>query len=147
MPADRQYEDALRSLRIIEKVALPRGQYLTYGSLAGHLGYEPSKFGRHIGQVCSLIDAACYWAKLPMLSLEKVRLDSGEHNPDSTLGEYLPVKDLLIANASGHEWTAADIARLINMLTSHMGNDGAVLQWKRISRFGDAGVNRLVSYR
>ncbi len=147
MPADKQYVDAARSLKVIERLALPKGHHLTYGSLARELGYEPAKFARHVGQVCSLIDAACFWAKLPMLTLEKVRLDDGSYNPDSIGGELAPVKDTLIANASARDWTSADIAKLLSTLNSHMGDDGAVLQWKRISSFGEEGVKRNASYK
>jgi len=83
MAAEKQYSDAKQALDLIEREALPPGKYLTYGRLADLLGYEASKYARHFGQVCSLIDSACYWAKLPMLSLEKIRMDSGGYNPDS----------------------------------------------------------------
>jgi hypothetical protein len=145
--AEKQYEDALRALRVIERVSLPAGKYLTYGSLATELDQSPSKYARHIGQVCSLIDAACYWAKLPMLSLEKVRMDDGSYNPDSIGGEFRPVKARLIENAAQHIWSSQDISKLVQTLNSHMNGEGALLQWKKISSFGDAAVQRLASYR
>lgn len=51
MSADKQYTDAKRALDIIERKALSRGQYLTYGQLAELLGYKASNYARHIGQV------------------------------------------------------------------------------------------------
>ena len=147
MSADKQYEDALRSLRIIERDVLPEGRFMSYGTLAKELGYVPSKYARHIGQVCSLIDAACYWAKLPMISVEKVRMDDGSYNPDSIGGELRPVKSQLIDNASQRTWSSEDIAKLINTLNVHMNGEGAVLQWAKISSFGDEAMRRLSNYR
>lgn len=145
--ADKQYQDALKALRVIERECLPAGKYLTYGSLAKELEHAPSKYARHVGQVCSLIDAACYWARLPMLSLEKVRMDDGAYNPDSVGGEFAPVKAQLIENAAKHPWSSEDIARIQRTLGSHMNGEGAVKHWKKISGFGEAGVKRLASYR
>src|SRR5687767_15358974 len=111
MAAEKQYSDAKRALDVIGRETLSPGKYITYGKLAELLGYEVLKYARHIGQVCSLIDAACYWAKLPMLSLEKVRMDSGDYNPDSFSGHFTPVKDQLVANAAAHQWNEDDIKR------------------------------------
>src|SRR6188508_1587146 len=110
MAADKQYADAKQALLIIQQNALEPGTYLTYGSLALALGYQPATHARHIGQVCSLIDAACYWMKLPSLSVEKVRLDDGSYNPDSFSGDWAPVKKQLIANSADRQWLAEDVA-------------------------------------
>jgi len=147
MSADKQYADAKKALDIIEREFLSAGKRLTYGELAYCLDHEPSKYARHIGQVCSLIDAACYWTKLPMLSLEKIRMDNGEHNPDSFSKMFRAVKDQLITNAETHQWAAEDIQRIKHSLDSHMNGESALLQWKRISSFGQAGLDRIASYK
>ena len=144
--ADKQYSDARSALDLIEREVLAPGKYLSYGKLVDLLGYNASDYGRHIGQVCSLIDSACYWAKLPMLSLEKVRLEGGNYNPESFSGAYEPIKDQLIANASAREWSADDINR-IKMSLTHMNNEGAIKQWERIDSFGQRGLDRISSYR
>jgi hypothetical protein len=136
MAADKQYADAKRALRVIEKQALVPGDFLTYGYLAKALEYEANKYARHIGQVCSLIDAACYWTKLPSLSLEKIRLDDGSYNADSFSGPWGVVRDRLIANSASRPWSGEDIARLIRTLDTHMNGESALLQWKRIESFG-----------
>ena len=146
MAAEKQYPDAKRALDLIEREALPPGKYLTYGSLADLLGYEASKYARHVGQVCSLIDSACYWAKLPMLSLEKIRMDNGDYNPDSFGGVFVPVKSQLIANTAARQWSAEDIKRIKQSLT-HMNDEGAVAQWRHIESFGIAGLDRIASYK
>jgi len=145
MPADKQYADALSMLKIIEDTLLPVGARTTYGAICSALGYKPLTHARHVGQVCSLVDAACYWAKLPFLSLEKIRMDNGHHNPYSFADEWDGAKDALVENAARHNWTVDDIARIRRMLNSVNG-EGAVLQWKRINDFGDAARVRAVSY-
>lgn len=146
MAAEKQYSDAKRALDLIQREALVPGKYLTYGKVALLLGYDVLKYARHVGQVCSLIDAACYWAKLPMLSLEKVRMDNGDYNPDSFLGWTPEVKTRLIANASSHPWGVEDIKRIKHSLDAHMSLEAATLQWQRIDSFGQAGLDRIVSY-
>jgi len=146
MSADKQYSDARQALDLIEREVLAEGQYLTYGRLADLLGKDATKYARHFGQVCSLIDSACYWAKLPMLSLEKIRLNNGDYNPDSFGGHHAPVRNQLIVNAHAHQWTAGDLKRIKNSLT-HMNGESALLQWKRIDSFGQTGLDRIESYR
>src|SRR5688572_19946271 len=129
MAAEKQYSDAKRALELIERHALPRGKYLTYGQLAELLGYSATKYARHVGQVCSLIDSACYWAKLLMLSLEKIRMDNGNYNPDSFGGHFAGIKDKLVPNASAREWTADDVKKIKHSLDRHMSMEAATLQW------------------
>jgi hypothetical protein len=145
MAADKQYADALNLLKLIEDSFLATGCRTTYGEACNALGYQAATHARHFGQVCSLIDAACYWAKLPSLSLEKIRMDNGEHNPNSFVGQWESVKQVLIDHAAAHNWTKDDIARIRRMLTSVNG-EGAVLQWKKIDSFGAAGRERATSY-
>jgi hypothetical protein len=146
MSADKQYSDARQALDLIEREALPSGKHLTYGRLADLLGYDGSKYARHFGQVCSLIDSACYWAKLPMLSLEKIRMDSGDYNPDSFGGAFAAVKSQLVENTAAREWSPDDIKRIKHSLT-HMNDESAALQWRRIESFGQAGLDRIASYK
>jgi len=147
MAADKQYADAKAALRVIEQSALAQGSFLTYGSLAKQLGYEAQKHARHVGQLCSLIDAACYWTKLPMLSLEKIRSDDGTYNADSFTGEWSEIKDTLIRNSASRPWSADDINKLVKALDLHMNGEGAILQWAKIDSFGRAARDRAASYR
>ena len=147
MSAKKQYSDAKKALDIIAREVLSPGEYITYGQLATYLGHEPGKYARHIGQVCSLIDSACYWTKLPMLSLEKVRMDNGDRNPDSFGAEFFAIKNDLIANAAAHHWISDDVGRIKHTLDSHMNDESALLQWTRISTFGQAAMDRIASYK
>jgi hypothetical protein len=147
MSADKQYADAKRALRVVEEQALKHADFLTYGYLAEALEYEADKYARHIGQVCSLTDATCYWMKLPLLSLEKIRLDDGTYNKDSFSGPWGVVRDQLISNSANRQWSSGDIARLIHALDAHMNGESALLQWKRIESFGQAAIDRALSYK
>ena len=146
MAADKQYADALKTLQLIEGRLLPPGKFVSYGDVCEALGYQRSKHARHVGQVCSLIDAACFWAKLPFLSAEKVRTEAGEYNPESFAGMWGPHKQALIENASAHVWTSEDIAKIRSVL-NHINGEGALAQWERIERFGQAGIDRALSHR
>jgi hypothetical protein len=143
MAAEKQYSLAKRALDIIGREALAPGKYITYGRFAELLGYD-RKSAKPVGQVCSLVDAACYWAKLPMLSLEKVRMDSGDYNPKSFSDLFSPVESQLIANASARLWTEDDIKRIKHYL-EHMNMEGAIQQWERIESFGQEGLDRIAS--
>lgn len=146
MAADKQYADARKALELIESRLLAPGKFVSYGDVCEALGYERSKHARHVGQVCSLIDAACFWAKLPLLSAEKVRTDTGEYNPESFSGIWEPHKQALIENASAHAWTVGDIAKIRSVL-NHINGEGALLQWERIEGFGQAGIDRALSHK
>jgi hypothetical protein len=144
--ADKQFADARKALELIESRLLAPGKFVSYGDVCEGLGYERSKHARHVGQVCSLIDAACFWAKLPFLSAEKVRTDIGEYNPDSFSGIWEPYRQALIENASTHVWTMADIGKIRSVL-NHMNGEGALMQWERIEGFGQAGIDRALSHK
>jgi hypothetical protein len=144
--ADKQYPDALKALEMIERSLLEPGKFVSYGDVCEALGYKRATHARHVGQVCSLIDSACFWAKLPFLSAEKVRTDTGEYNPDSFAGMWQPFKQALIQNAATHLWTAEDIARIRGIL-NHMNDEGALAQWNRIERAGQAAIDRALSHK
>ena len=146
MAAEKQFADAQRALDVIEVHALAHGQFLTYGRLAQLLGYKAVDHARHVGQVCSLIDAACYWARLPMLALEKIRKENGERNPESFQNEFKGVKQILVQNAEARQWSSEDLRNVSRTLHEHMHGEGATLQWKRIAAFGQGGLDRLSQY-
>jgi hypothetical protein len=142
MAAGKQYADALKALEVLEKDYLDAGRYLTYGALCEAVGYKPLEHARHIGQVCSLIDAACFWARLPFLSLEKVRLEGGGYNPDSFSGAWSQDKEVLIGNAKNHAWIAEDIDKVRGRLLKDMREEAAKLQWEKIYSHGNAALDK-----
>ena len=145
MSADKQYVDALKAIEYIEASFLPAGKFTTYGGVCEALGYKPSKHARHVGQVCSLIDSACFWAKVPFLSLEKVRSDNGLHNSDSFSGDWRTIKDQLIQTSALHQWSNGDVGVIRSML-NHMNGEGALAQWARIDGFGQDALKRALTH-
>jgi hypothetical protein len=145
MAANKQYADALKVLEVLEKEYLDSGRYLTYGKLCEIMGYKPIDYARHIGQVCSLIDAACFWARLPFLSLEKVRLEGGDYNPESFSGPWSLGKGVLIENAKSHAWVSEDMDRIRGKLLRDMREEAAKLHWERIYSFGEAALDKAKS--
>lgn len=145
MSADTQYADARKAIDFIESAFLPAGKFTTYGGVCEALGYKPSTHARHVGQVCSLIDSACFWAKLPFLSAEKVRSDSGQYNLASFAGDWQPFKDKLIQISAAHEWTPKDMG-VIRAMLNHMNGEGALAQWERIEGFGQNAQKRALTH-
>lgn len=144
MAADIQHADAIALLSYIEtKIAADPAFCMTYSDAATVVGREPTKSGRHIGQVTSRIDAACFYAKTPFLAMHRVRQTyGGEINPRSFQTPLWQAHTSgLVARAEAHVWSAEDFKKIRRRLQD-LGDDSAALQWKRIELFGQEGVNR-----
>ena len=144
MAANVQHADAVTLVEHLEKHILhDASYYMTYSDAATVLGRIPGRDGRHIGQVTSRIDAACFYAKTPFLAMHRVRETHGAHiNPRSFGGDlWRPHTDALIARAEAHRWNLDDFRRVKQQLQS-LGDDAATLQWKRIESFGEKGVQK-----
>jgi hypothetical protein len=144
MAADIEHSDALQLVGHLEKRILADRTYLmTYSEAAAVLKRNPTSDGRHIGQVTSRIDAACFYARTPFLAMHRVREShGGKINPRSFQDDlWRPQIPALIARAEGHVWAADDFSRIKRALQS-IGDDSAKLQWQRIAKFGDKGVEK-----
>lgn len=144
MAATVQHADAVALVEHLEKHILQDpGFHMTYSDAAAVLGRNPSSDGRHIGQVTSRIDAACFYARTPFLAMHRVRETyGGAINPRSFGGDlWRPHISALLARAEAHLWTRADFGNVKRQLQS-LGDDAATLQWKRIDGFGEKGVQK-----
>jgi len=142
--ANVQHADAVTLVEHLEKQILQDPYYyMTYSDAATVLGRNAASDGRHIGQVTSRIDAACFYAKTPFLAMHRVRETHGGHiNPRSFGGDlWHPHIPALVARAEAHTWTVDDFRNLKRQLQS-LGDDAATLQWKRIERFGEKGIQK-----
>lgn len=142
--ADIQHADALALLAHLEaKIVLDPAFHMTYSDAAVAVGRIATNAGRHIGQVTSRIDAACFYAKTPFLAMHRVRETYGEGiNPRSFQTKLWQAHTSgLITRAEAHTWTAADF-KSIRLHLQGLGDDSAALQWKRIEQFGQKGVNQ-----
>ncbi len=144
MPADIQHADALTLIQHLERELLAKPEFMmTYSDAAHVLSRDPATHSRHVGQVMSRVDAACFYAKTPFLAMHRVReTESGEINSnifkDEVWGPHLPA---LIARAEAHNWTAEDFTRIKRALNS-LGDDSAALQWQRIEKHGQKAVEK-----
>lgn len=148
MAANVQHADAVARVEHLEKRILEDASYyMTYSDAATALGRNAAQDGRHIGQVTSRIDAACFYARIPFLAMHRVRETHGGHiNPRSFGGDlWHPHIPTLVASAEAHSWCVDDFRRVKQQLQS-LGDDAATLQWKRIERFGEKGVQKALGF-
>ena len=144
MAAILQHADAIKLVEHLEKHLLADPEFhMTYSDAAEVLGRNAASNGRHIGQVTSRIDAACFYSKTPFIAMHRVRETNGDTiNPRSFGGElWRPHIPMLIARAEVHVWTVEDFKNLRRALQS-LGDDAATLQWKRIEQFGEKGIQK-----
>ena len=144
MAADIQHADAIALLAHLETQILAEPEFhMTYSDAAVAVGRAPTNAGRHIGQVTSRIDAACFYAKTPFLAMHRVRETYGEGiNPRSFQTQLWQAHTTgLVARAEVHPWTVDDFKSIRRHLQV-LGDDSAALQWKRIEQFGQKGVNQ-----
>ena len=142
MAADIQHADALKLVQHLEgRILADQGYLMTYSDAAEVLNRNAMSDGRHVGQVTSRIDAACFYARTPFLAMHRVRESyGGKINPRSFQDDlWRPHIPELIARAEGHLWTAEDFIKVKRALHS-LGDDSAMLQWQRIDKFGEKGV-------
>jgi hypothetical protein len=139
-----QHADAVALVEHLAKRILQDPTYhMTYSDAAAVLRRNAASDGRHIGQVTSRIDAACFYAKTPFLAMHRVRETYGGNiNPRSFSDElwhrHIPA---LIARAEAHVWSDMDFKSIKRALLS-LGDDAATLQWERIEQFGEKGVQK-----
>ncbi len=144
MAANIQHADALQIVLHLEERVLADPRYtMSYSDAAQVLGRNPTSDGRHIGQVTSRIDAACFYAKTPFLAMHRVReTEGGKINPRSFQGDFWrPYIPDFIARAEQHVWTAGDFKNIKRALHS-LGDDAATLQWQRIERHGEKAIEK-----
>jgi alkylated DNA nucleotide flippase Atl1 len=139
-----QHADAVKLIGHLEnRIIAEPGYCMTYSEAAEVLGRKAASDARHVGQVTSRIDAACFYAKTPFLAMHRVReTHSGTINQRSFGGDlWRPFIPALVARAEAHAWSAADFQSIRRNLQS-LGDDAAKLLWKRIESFGEKGVQK-----
>jgi len=137
-----QHADALMLIDHLEaRILANPAFYMSYSDAAAVLQRSSAKNGRHIGQVTSRIDAACFYAKTPFLAMHRVRQTHGDKiNPRSFQGALWQSYSLgLVARADSHTWSAGDFVSIKRALRS-LGDDAANLLWERIEQFGQKAV-------
>lgn len=144
MAAAVQHADAVKLVAHLEnRIIAEPGYCMTYSEAAEVLGRKAASDARHVGQVTSRIDAACFYAKTPFLAMHRVReTHSRTINQRSFGGDlWRPFIPALVARADAHVWSVADFQSIKRNLQS-LGDDAATLLWKRIETFGEKGVQK-----
>jgi hypothetical protein len=148
MAATVQHADAVTLVDHLERHILQDPQYhMTYSDAADVLERNAASDGRHIGQVTSRIDAACFYANTPFLAMHRVRETyGGSINPRSFQDDlWRPHIAAFIARAEAHVWSIEDFTNVKRALHS-LGDDAATLQWKHIEKFGKRGVQKALGF-
>ena len=144
MAAAVQHADAVKLIEHLEnRIIAEPGYRMSYSEAAEVLGRRAASDARHVGQVTSRIDAACFYAKTPFLAMHRVReTHSGTINQRSFGGDlWRPHITALVARAEAHAWSVADFQSVKRNLQS-LGDEAATLLWKRIVAFGEKGVQK-----
>lgn len=145
MAAIVQHADAVKLVEHLEKRILAEpGYYMTYSDAAEVLGRKAARDARHVGQVTSRVDAACFYARTPFLAMHRVREThhTDRINQRSFGGDlWRPHIPELVARAEAHTWTVADFQNIKKNLQS-LGDEAAKLLWERIETFGEKGVQK-----
>lgn len=103
-----------------------------YGTLAELCGRQAgSTDARFFGQVASRIDAACFYAGLPMLCVHWVRNSGGDINPYSFNQEFAPFKDEILKASEEYEWTTHDFHRVQAQLNA-LPDESATSIWANV---------------
>lgn len=106
-----------------------------YGTAAELLGLNGADHTRIMGQVCSRIDAASFYAGWPMLALHMVRKPDGQLNPESFGSDWNRDRDEIVKAATSHPWTVPQVDDVIHQLRG-LPSDGAKAIWDGIVKRG-----------
>jgi|SRR6267154_2451596 len=147
--AEIQHADSIKGLDLLRKriLADPAAQ-MTYSELCLGLGRDPTGNARYIGQITSRIDAACFYADLPFLAMDKVRATQGGSVNEKSIAGSLwdPHRAQLAQMSSTHVWTAEDF-RKVEVRLRDLGDDSAKAIWQRIGTHGEKAVRRALAAR
>lgn len=109
------------------------GPILGYEAAAKSIGLD-GDYSRHMGQVCSRIDAAAFVTGWPMLSVHMVRKANGDVNHDSfSMRDWPAWHDEVIAITTTHKWTVQQVDEILRELDG-LPRNSAQLIWKSYER-------------
>jgi hypothetical protein len=140
----RESENAARVLEFLERrMKIDREARTTFSELAAEFGQTPKSYGRHLGQVASRIDAACWSAGLPLLGAFRIRLSDGSLNAKALAEPNWAIRRQALAQREAmHDWNADDFRRLRQGL-EQLPPKGASLIWHDIlERLGEEALRR-----
>ena len=121
----------------------------TYSEVAQEALDRPTSHGKHVGQVCSLLDAVCFTARLPLLFSYRVMMTNGQLNAGVADGLWVPANARLQLNVDEHAWIDQDFATMRDTLfgLERVGMPSARVEWQAINERGQAAVDDALTYR
>lgn len=123
-----QPTDAIKLAQVLfDRVLIGEPPVRGYDTAGILIGRDGKGDGRHMGQVTSRIDAACFEARLPMLATHMVRRHDGSFNPDMFKGEWEEFRDEVQRVAESHVWTVAERERVMQALISLPENSSRLI--------------------
>jgi hypothetical protein len=126
---DAQHAHARHLLQVIRKIVQDEGPpILGYVLAAEMIGLNGENYGRHMGQVCSRVDAASFIAGYPMLALQMVRTADGAINPNSFGESWGRWAAEIHAKAASHKWDVPQVDEVIRALDG-LPKNGAAAIW------------------
>jgi hypothetical protein len=132
LSAPEQQAAAVEALAVIRKRVEANELINGYGTLAELCGrHAGSTDARFFGQVTSRIDAACFYAGLPMLCAHWVRNAAGDINPFSFNQEFAQYKAEILKASGEYNWTADDFHRVQSQLNA-LPDESATSIWENI---------------
>lgn len=97
-------------------------QAIRYEDGCIRVGVDPARYVITCGQAASLIDAACFHAKLPFLGVGYVRRKNGSVNKDSfsdsPFGQWRVHGKALLDGCHAYPWSAEDIKRIRDKISA-----------------------------
>jgi hypothetical protein len=145
--AAKESAESAALLDVIESGIVDEGRSTpwSYVELAACLG-RSSRHGAYLGQCVSRIDAACFEAGLPALSMKWIVTSAGKPSPKTCEGSlWRGVADDLARSARCHTWTPEDLHRIRSALLA-LPEGSARSIWARIEATGDEAVKRALSH-
>lgn len=150
MPAYQQYHDAPMVIDFLQQlIRQDQRATTTYSEVAQEALDRPTSHGKHVGQVCSLLDAVCFTARLPLLFSYRVMMTNGQLNAGVADGLWVPANARLQLNVDEHAWIDQDFARMRDTLIGleREGMRSARIEWQAINKRGQAAVDDALTYR
>jgi hypothetical protein len=121
-----------RNLKAVDLVkAIQQHGVITGYAVAGRLAGEENAQARDWGQVCSLVDYACFIAGLPPLTLQHVRTADGEIK-DCFSAPFLQYEKEMVQLAQSFVWTEAHFAKLVATLLADCADLNAHSAWDAV---------------
>ena len=122
-----------RNLKAVDLVkAIQQHGVITGYAVAGRLAGEENAQAQDWGQVCSLLEYACFISGLPALAVQYVRTIDGEVTEKAFQDVFSNYKDEIVALAQSFVWTNAHFAKLTKTLLTDCADINPRSAWDEV---------------